>query len=171
MLRRLERLACPTIARVCGYALGGGLEIALACDLIYCDRSARVGLTEASLGFVPGWGGSRRLPDRVGVATAKRMFFVAEVVDADAALATGLADAVHDDATALDEAIARYAGRVGEMNAASLAATKAIINAAADAAHDANRQAEATHSAACINDPDAAAAAGRTSCRRRSDKK
>ncbi|MEM7806519.1 MAG: enoyl-CoA hydratase/isomerase family protein [Planctomycetota bacterium] len=157
VLRRLERLPMPTIARVCGHAVGGGLELALACDLIFCDASARLGLTEASLGFVPGWGGTRRLPDRVGAATAKRLFFVADVLDGQAAKDVGLVDALHESPTSLDASIAAYARRVCEMNAASLAAMKAILNDASEAAHEANRKAEAHHSAACVRDPDAAA--------------
>ena len=91
-LNRIEDLPIPVIAKVRGYALGGGLELALACDLIVCDESAKLGLTEANIGFVPGWGGSFRLPRRVGASKAKRLFFTAEILDAGSALSIGLVD-------------------------------------------------------------------------------
>ena len=89
---QLESLPLPVIARVEGYALGGGLELALACDLIVASREAKLGQPEASLGFVAGWGGSYRLPRRIGVTKAKELFFTARIVDAEEACEMGLVD-------------------------------------------------------------------------------
>jgi enoyl-CoA hydratase len=71
---RLADLPMPVVARIEGYALGGGLELALACDLIFAGETAQLGQTEAKLGFVAGWGGSWRLPRRVGVARPRNCF-------------------------------------------------------------------------------------------------
>ncbi|MCC5846915.1 MAG: enoyl-CoA hydratase/isomerase family protein [Verrucomicrobia bacterium] len=90
----LEDLPCVTVAAVEGFALGGGLELALACDLIFADASATLGLPETRLGFIPGWGGVGRLANRIGVAQAKRLIFSAEMVNADSALSLGLVDQV-----------------------------------------------------------------------------
>jgi enoyl-CoA hydratase len=88
----LESLPLPVLARVEGYALGGGLELAMACDLILATTSAKFGQPEANLGFVAGWGGTYRLPRRVGVARAKEMFFTGRILDAQEAHRIGLID-------------------------------------------------------------------------------
>jgi len=88
---RLERLHCPSIAAVNGFALGGGLELALACDLIYASERAKMGLPEVSLGVIPGFGGTQRLCRRVGQARAKELIFTGDVIDAARAKEIGLA--------------------------------------------------------------------------------
>lgn len=90
VFNRLEELPLPTIARIEGFALGGGLELAMACDFIYGSTKAKFGLPEAGLGFIPGWGGSIRLPERVGWTRAKEMFFTGRIIDSDEALRMGL---------------------------------------------------------------------------------
>ena len=87
---RLERLPQVTIAEIGGPALGGGLELALACDLRIAADSARVGLPEAGLGLLPGAGGTQRLTRIAGEAVAKRLILRAEVVDGAAAAALGI---------------------------------------------------------------------------------
>ena len=69
----LEGLSVPTIAAVNGFALGGGLELALACDLVYASERARFGLVEVTLGLIPGFGGTQRLARRVGLMRAKEL--------------------------------------------------------------------------------------------------
>ncbi|NEB76783.1 enoyl-CoA hydratase/isomerase family protein, partial [Streptomyces sp. SID14478] len=87
-------LPMPTIAAVHGYALGGGFELALACDLIVADESAVVGLPEVSVGVIPGGGGTQLLPRRVGAARAAELIFSARRVEAAEAGALGLVDQV-----------------------------------------------------------------------------
>jgi len=86
----MESLPCATIAAINGYALGGGLEMALGCDLIYCSENAKLGQPEVNLGVTPGFGGSQRLMRLVGKGRAKEMLFTAEMVDAKKALEIGL---------------------------------------------------------------------------------
>ena len=91
---RLARLRMPVIAAVQGFALGGGLELALAADLRVAADSASFGLPEVSIAAVPGWGGTSRLPALVGAARAKEMIFLGERIDAAKALEWGLVNAL-----------------------------------------------------------------------------
>lgn len=84
----------PVICAIPGFALGGGLELALSCDVLVAAESAKLGLPEATLGVVPGFGGTQRLPRRVGPGKAKQLLFTGEMVDAAEALRIGLVDLV-----------------------------------------------------------------------------
>jgi enoyl-CoA hydratase len=86
----LEQLPIPTIAAVNGFALGGGCELALACDLIYASEKAKLGLPEVSLGVIPGFGGTQRLTRAVGKMRAKELVFTGERLDAAKAKEIGL---------------------------------------------------------------------------------
>ena len=90
----LEDVPCAVIAAVNGYALGGGLELAVACDLIFASENAKLGLPEVTLGVTPGFGGTQRLVRLVGKLRAKEMIFSGEMVDAKRAEAMGLVNAV-----------------------------------------------------------------------------
>lgn len=112
MYRRLARLPVPTIAAIQADALGGGLELALCCDLRVADERAKLGLPEVRLGVMPGSGGTQRLPRVVGIAKAKELILLGEIISAPEALEIGLvnrvskAGAAHQDATAMAETIA-----------------------------------------------------------------
>ena len=93
-LGALEALPVPVIAAVNGYALGGGCELALACDWIYASARARFGQPEVGLGLIPGFGGTTRLVRRVGVAWAKELALGGDPIDAETALRIGLANRV-----------------------------------------------------------------------------
>lgn len=99
-------LPVPTLAAVDGYALGGGFEIALSCDLIVCGEGAVVGLPEVSVGVIPGGGGTQLLTRRVGWSSASRMIFTAERFPARDALALGAVDEVVPAGTARERALA-----------------------------------------------------------------
>jgi enoyl-CoA hydratase len=94
VIGKLESIELPVIAAVNGFALGGGCELALACDIRIASEAARFGLPEASLGMTPGFSGTRRLPRAVGVAKAKELIFTGEPVDAAEALRIGLVSRV-----------------------------------------------------------------------------
>lgn len=90
----LEALPIPTLAAVNGFALGGGCELALACDWIYASEKARFGQPEVALGLIPGFGGTSRLARRVGIAWAKELVLAGDPIRADDALRIGLANRV-----------------------------------------------------------------------------
>lgn len=101
---RLARLPQPTIALLDGYALGGGLELALAADMRLASESARMALPEASVGTIPGWGGPKRLADIIGPPRARQMLFTAMQVDAQQAASWGLVNEVVPGDSLLDRA-------------------------------------------------------------------
>ncbi len=94
----LEASRLPVIAAVHGFALGGGFELALACDFIYAARGAKVGFPEVGLGVIPGMGGTQRLVQRVGVARARELLYTGRLVDAEAAARIGLVNEVVEPA-------------------------------------------------------------------------
>lgn len=94
LFRRLECLPFPVIAAVNGFALGGGFELALACDMRIISEGARIGLPEVKLGIMPGYGGTQRLSRIAGLSAAKKLIFTGDLVDAEDALRMGIVDEV-----------------------------------------------------------------------------
>lgn len=94
IFRSIETLGKPVIAAVNGYALGGGLELALACDFIYASSTARLGLPETGLGLLPSFGGTKRLARLIGPARARELILTGKPLAADKALAWGLVNEV-----------------------------------------------------------------------------
>ena len=109
LFERLEAHRWPTIAAIDGYALGGGCELAMACDLRVASTRSTFGQPEPGLGILAGAGANWRLAQLVGVAQARRMLYLGETLGADAALAAGLVDAVHEPEALLDAALAMVA--------------------------------------------------------------
>jgi enoyl-CoA hydratase len=108
VMAKIERLPMPSVAIVNGYAFGGGLELALACTFRLVTPNAKLGLPEIKLGLIPGYGGTQRLPRAVGEARALEMILTAKTLDAQTALAWGLASRlVEGDALAAGIAFAR----------------------------------------------------------------
>lgn len=103
VLRRFEGLPFPVIAAVNGYALGGGTELALACDLIFASDKAKFGLPEINLGIIPGFGGTQRLARRVGLGRAREMIYSGDMIDAETALRFGLVNRIYPSADLMSE--------------------------------------------------------------------
>ncbi|MEU4108909.1 enoyl-CoA hydratase-related protein [Streptomyces sp. NPDC027717] len=119
-------LPVPTIAAVHGFALGGGFELALACDLIVADATAVVGLPEVSVGVIPGGGGTQLLPRRVGAARAAELIFTARRVEAPEAAALGLVDQLTEAGHAREDALA-LAAKIAKNSPVGLRSAKRAL--------------------------------------------
>jgi len=123
--RLLETMSKPTIAAINGFALGGGCELALACDIRYASSRAKLGQPEINLGIVPGWGGTQRLARVCGVGVAKDLIFTGRLVDAEEALRIGLVSAISDPV--LDKAV-ETAHELAAKSSLALSLAKRLIN-------------------------------------------
>ena len=103
-MRVIETCSVPVIAAVNGFALGGGFELALACDFIYASKNAVFGLPEVSLGLFPGFGGTQRLARLIGRARAKELIYTGDMVKADLATQLGIVNRIFDPENLLSEA-------------------------------------------------------------------
>src|SRR5437870_12630941 len=127
--RLLETMPKPTIAAVNGFALGGGCELALACDLRYAARTAKLGQPEVNLGIIPGWGGTQRLARATTLGYAKELIFTGRVIDAEEAERHGLVNAVFEPADLLAKTM-EVATLLASKSSVALAAAKAACNRA-----------------------------------------
>jgi enoyl-CoA hydratase len=127
--RLLETMPKPTLAAVNGFALGGGCELALACDIRYASESAKFGQPEINLAVIPGWGGTQRLARAVGAGLAKDLILTGRNVDASEALRMGLVSAVHP-AGELLERVLETAGSLANRSPVALSAAKDSTNRA-----------------------------------------
>lgn len=128
-LRMLEKLPIPVVAAVHGHCYTGALEVALAADFIVASDNARFGDTHAKFALTPVWGMSVRLPRRVGIATAKRLMFTAEMFGADEAVRIGLAETSVPHAE-FDTEIARLASQIASQSHFSHGAIKRLLDRA-----------------------------------------
>ena len=140
--RLLETMPKPTIAAINGFALGGGCELALACDLRYAARTAKLGQPEINLGIIPGWGGTQRLARATTLGYAKELIFTGRVVDAEEAERRGLVNAVFDPGELLEKTMG-VASLLASKSPLTLAAAKAATNRALGGDHAANLDSEA----------------------------
>jgi enoyl-CoA hydratase len=126
---RIEGIATPVVAAVNGYALGGGCELALACDVRIASETARFGQPEVKLGIVPGWGGTQRLARATSLGFAKEMILTGRPVTADEALRAGLVTHVHPAAELLDRAV-ELADAIARQPSWAVASAKRLCNLA-----------------------------------------
>jgi enoyl-CoA hydratase/carnithine racemase len=142
----LEALPIVVIAALNGFALGGGLELAMAADIRVASPAARLGQPEISLGNIPGWGGTQRLPQLIGVGKATELILTGEVISAQDALALGLVNRVSDDPlkAALD-----LANQIAERNPMAVRVAKQAIQVGVQAGLEPGLVVEAEGVAAC----------------------
>lgn len=124
---KLENMSKPVIAAVNGFALGGGSEIALACDFVYASETAKFGLPEINLGLIPGYGGTQRLPRLVGKSRAKEMIFTGNMISAAEAKEMGFVNRVFPPETLMDE-VMKTADNIAAKGAVPLRAAKQAVN-------------------------------------------
>lgn len=153
-LFQLENLEIPTIAAVHGFALGGGLEIALACDFIYAAENAKLGLPEITLGIIPGAGGTQRLARLVGRSLAKEIIMTGRFLDAEEACTLGLVARVFPEETLWEET-RKIAQELAKKGRVALKATKQAIDRGDDVDLATGCALEAELFALCFASPDA----------------
>jgi enoyl-CoA hydratase len=136
----LETMSKPTIAAIDGFALGGGCELALACDLRYASSASKLGQPEINLGIIPGWGGTQRLARVCGLGIAKDLILTGRLVDAEEALRIGLVNGVHDPAIDKAREVAELLASKGPL---ALAAAKRALNHSLQGDHVENLEREA----------------------------
>ena len=127
----LENLEKPVIAAINGFALGGGLEVAMSCDLRIASETARVGQTEINIGLIPGWGGTQRLTRLVGVGKAKELVFTGRMIDAKTAEQLCIVNMVIP-ADKFREAVKQFAQELAQKAPVALKVAKALISKGAD---------------------------------------
>ncbi|KWW21102.1 enoyl-CoA hydratase [Peribacillus simplex] len=127
----LENLPVPVLAAINGSAFGGGLELALACDIRLASETAKMGLTETSLGIIPGGGGTQRLPRIVGMATAKELIYTAKRLDAKTAHELKIISHLYPAQQLMDEA-KKLAAEIARNAPLALRAAKAAMNQGVD---------------------------------------
>jgi enoyl-CoA hydratase len=137
----LETMPKATIAAVNGFALGGGCELALACDFRYASSAAKLGQPEVNLGIIPGWGGTQRLARVCGVGIAKELIFTGRIVGAEEALRIGLVNAVFEPGELLERTL-EAASLIASKGPLAIAAAKEAMNRALQGAHAENLERE-----------------------------
>ena len=151
---KLQALSIPVIAAVNGFALGGGSEIALACDFIYASENAKFGLPEITLGIIPGFGGTQRLPRLIGTNAAKELIFTGKMISADEAQALGMVNQVCP-ADALMVQAQKTAQTIASRGRVSLRAAKQAVNRGMNVDIVTGCQIEVEAFSLCMASPDA----------------
>ncbi len=149
----LQEMSKPVIAAVNGYALGGGFELALACDIIYAAEKARVGFPEVTLGILPGFGGTQRTARLAGVAKAKELIFSGKAISAKEAYEMGILNKVTPDGE-LMEAVESLAASIMSAGPIGVGLAKASINKSASVDVDSGLDFEAEAFGLCFGTED-----------------
>ncbi len=124
---RISNLGKPVIAAVSGYALGGGCEISLACDIRIAGENAQFGQPEINIGIIPGWGATQRLPGIIGIGKANEIIMMGKIIHAREALSIGLANSVTEDGELIEKA-EEVAGILADKSPAAIKKIKNLIS-------------------------------------------
>jgi len=131
LMKTIENFPCPVIAAINGFALGGGCELAMACDIRLASEKAKMGQPEVNLGIIPGYGGTQRLAKLVGRGKAKELIFTGEMISAAEAHRIGLVDEVYPPEELMVKAM-EIAKKIAAKSAPSLLLAKELINRGLD---------------------------------------
>lgn len=131
-LLAIENLDKPVIAAIDGFALGGGCELALACDIRIATQRSKLGQPEVNLGIIPGMGGTQRLQRVVGFGKAKELIFTGDIISAEQALSIGLVNHVVDDDQALKDKVQEMADKIAGKGPRAVSLAKMAINTGAN---------------------------------------
>jgi len=151
LFREIELFGAPTIAAVRGWALGGGCELAMACDLRVVGEGARLGQPEVGLGIIPGAGGCYRLTKLVGQGMARELIYTGRIIKADVAKEIGLVNKVVPDADVLDAA-RELAAEIGRNSTLAVRMAKTMMNSVGEMSTDVAMALEATSQAVLFDD-------------------
>jgi len=153
VLNKIEKLEKPVIAAVNGYALGGGCELALACDIRFASPGAQLGQPEVTLGICPGWGGTQRLLRIIGPARAKDLIFSGRKILADEAFSMGLINRIISPENLLSETKA-YARTIAKNSNHAIGISKMLVNRGGDANLDTGLSLEIYSWSVCFSTKD-----------------
>ena len=154
VLDKIEALPIPVIAAVNGFALGGGNEIALACDFIYASTTAKFGFPEINLGLIPGFGGTQRASRRIGINLAREMIFTGKIITAEEALGMGMVNKVCLPDRLMEE-VKKTAAIMAAKGKVSLRAAKQAINKGINVDLKTGCHIETDAFSLCFSSPDA----------------
>ena len=149
----VENVKQPTIAAVNGFALGGGCELAMSCDIRIAANTAKMGQPEVTIGIPPGWGGTQRLMRIVGIAKAKELVYTGKMIKADEALTIGLVNQVVELSSLMDETM-KMAKTISANSAIAVRMSKAAINKGRNADLDTGLGIELLAWRNCFTHPD-----------------
>ena len=150
VLNRIEKLEKPVIAAVNGYALGGGCELALACDIRFASPNAQLGQPEVTLGICPGWGGTQRLLRIVGPARAKDLIFSGRKIMAEEAFSMGLINKIFPSDSLIFETT-KYAKILSKNSSFAIGISKMLVNKGMDSNLDTGLKLEIYSWAVCFS--------------------
>jgi len=153
VLNRIEKLEKPVIAAVNGYALGGGCELALACDIRFASPNAQLGQPEVTLGICPGWGGTQRLLRIIGPSRAKDLIFSGRKITAEEAFSMGLINKIIPSEDLLSETRA-YAKTISKNSNFAIGISKMLVNRGTDTSLDTGLKLEIYSWAVCFSTKD-----------------
>lgn len=152
-LNKIDNLSKPVIAAVNGYALGGGCELALSCDIRIASKNAAMGQPEVTIGICPGWGGTQRLMRAIGVARAKELIYTGRRVSADEAMQMGLVNKVVELPQLMDECM-NIAKQIAKNSAIAVRVSKTLINRGMDSDINTGLKLEIFGWSLCFTHPD-----------------